>query len=66
MIFFLYYLVPPLIMAIIIMVIFRVKKKDCTPGYLIMYFVMLTLGPVGFIFGLLFIKDNFTKESIFD
>ena len=59
----LWYFIPPLTTVIIIVTIFHHKKVELTHGYLIMYYIMLMFGPVGFIFGLLFIKDNFTKDE---
>ncbi len=63
MLVWLWYFIPPLTTVIIIVTIFHYRKVELTHGYLIMYYIMLMFGPVGFIFGLLFIKDNFTKDE---
>lgn len=66
MIFLAWYFIPPLIISIVILIIYHYNKIEITIGYKILAAVITSLGPVGFIIGLLYMKDNFTKDSIFD
>ena len=63
---FVWYFGPSLLMSIIIAFIFHYRNRELTAGYIMLYIFITILGPVGFIIGVLFIKDNFTKDRMFD
>lgn len=66
MIFLFSYFVPPIIVAIIILSIYHHREVHIVMGHVILLSFFIALGPIGFILSLLYIHDNFTKESLFN